>query len=197
MGRDAGAKDLAVVLIDMQPGFLKKFSPEAVQSLVHAQRKLLTYAAREDLLVLEFRYRGHGDTIDEVRDAISNVPRLVPFVKAHQSGFQDDLEEGNGYVENLLRQQGISRICFAGVNKSACVYSTALHAAERGFSIITSEDLVADSSSVHQGSIPGAMRWYKTHSTLRSSVEDITGPIEVPPLSREPTFLQKCAAYFQ
>lgn len=127
----------AVLLIDMQPGFLGKMSKKKTQ-LVSYQVGFIRECARLDIPVIVLEFAGQGDTLPELMDEVRLVPRNRQMTKLRDDGFMGTC------LDRVLRELGVKKLVFMGVNASFCVRKTAESAMELGYEIITGDHLIAN-----------------------------------------------------
>ena len=128
----------AVLLIDMQEYFLDTIDEKEKKEMISSQIEVLEYCAKKDIpaAILEFAYL--GDTIDELVPYISKVPRRCNLKKTKKDGFT------NPELLEQLNEWNVKNLSIMGILSSQCVKSTAESALKCGYSIATSNALIAD-----------------------------------------------------
>jgi nicotinamidase-related amidase len=140
-----------VLLIDMQPRFLRRLSATKEDSLLRSQRNVLEYCEKSDVPLAVLEYKRADETHPRLVEPIARVPRRIKIVKSHDDGF-NKTELGR-----TLDEWDPEYLILMGLNASACVLETARTAADRGFQLATAADLIGD-GYVHWGN--GVRRWY-------------------------------------
>ena len=146
-----------VVLVDMQPNFVKAVRHGRAAVIIEHQRQILRKCAREDIPVIVLEYENEGSTIKELTDALQYVPRSVVISKSRNSGFT------NPELETQLQKFKTEAILFMGINAAACVKVTAEHAIDCGFEIMTSVDLIAGQ---YDHPRDDAIDWYRRNGRV-------------------------------
>ncbi len=164
--------DIAVVLIDMQSGFLDETDQQIRHDLIAKQMQLLKWAQENNHAILVFESVGYGPTELELQKEIAKFGRRQTFLKAADPGFntgalekdrmgtrrhtyrnfeilRKELDASPHSIKtdrpsNQLRSWKIKKLIVAGVNGSACVTCSVREALENNFAIYTAADTVAD-----------------------------------------------------
>lgn len=129
---------LSMLLIDMQPSFLKRMDEMELDTLISSQVDVLRFCARYDVPVIVLEYDGEGRTIWGLEEEVKRVPRYQIVTKPKDDGFIDT------HLDYILKEWQITNLCLMGVNASGCVRDTAESALDRNIEIITAEQLIAD-----------------------------------------------------
>jgi nicotinamidase-related amidase len=128
----------AIVLIDMHPFYYMDYNAldsQELEETLSNQEDLLRYADDHGIQVYAVQYG--ADRLD------SRLERVLPedaerVVKNSQGAFATtDLEQ-------RLNEQDIDNVVLAGLYSTLCVLDTAKEAYQRGFNVLTAEDLVID-----------------------------------------------------
>lgn len=122
---------LAVVLIDMQYGFLKHFDYEVVEGLILHQQKVIRFCAKEDIPLIIVSYRMFGETVKEIKDLIKKVPRVFSLTKSDDDAFLGTR------LDEMLKNLKTRNLVLMGIMSDACVKKTAKSAVELGYKIFT------------------------------------------------------------
>jgi len=130
------------VVVDMQQHYLEAHDSRLVEGVIDAQKVLLGYAMKHSrpVYLLEYdsdRHFYRGSTIPEIADFVYSYSPMV-IKKGHNNGFMDT------FLARYFRDDGVSHLVYMGVNKSACVYETALAGHRNGFIFSYSEDSVSN-----------------------------------------------------
>ena len=147
-----GYDNCAILLIDMQPRFMKLLSATKIDSLIRSQRRVLEYCAERDIRLAVLGYQTAGDIHYRLKEKISGVPRRVEVVKMHDDDFEGTC------LETQLDEWDPEYLVLMEINASACVFDTAESAAERGFQLATAADLIGNGNS--RWGTEWARRWY-------------------------------------
>ncbi|MBS3169893.1 cysteine hydrolase [Candidatus Woesearchaeota archaeon] len=134
----------AVLLIDMQDYFLKDVAEAELEKEIPHQIAVLRYAQQHGLpiYVLELERPQNDDRKETTQrlKMVLNDGHYRTIIKREKNGFQKT------NLESLLSRGGVEQLVLMGVYASFCVQSTARGAIERGYSIITSPELIADAA---------------------------------------------------
>lgn len=157
-----GTGCLAVILIDMQDGFLGALWGKKRDELIGAQVRVLEYCTKNDVPVFVLEYRHHGKTVEELRRSLGRVPRVHTIPKSFDDGFdRTDLDQ-------QLRAVGAGHLLLMGINASFCVYDTARSARKLGYSLITATSLILDVNT--RMTMRRAYRWYRVNGIMTDDV---------------------------
>ena len=128
----------AVLMVDMQPGYLKYVNWRS--RLVDNQKKILGFCKDKDIPVVKIEFTGvcRGLTIEELDEEWRKVPRRSYVSKHKCNAFE------NPYLEIRLSAWDANCLLAIGISGSECIYDTALGAKREGFEIFTSYGLIAD-----------------------------------------------------
>jgi len=129
-------ESLAVLLIDMQDGFLDSLEKKL---LVPNQIQVLKFCKEKEIPVMVFEYKRFGRTTSSLVMELKNIPRknVYWFEKTDNDAFS----VSDFYF--LLKRKKITKLLLMGINAAFCVFDTAKTAIRVGFTIMTSEDLIA------------------------------------------------------
>ena len=109
----------AVLLVDMQPGFVKHLFPDEEETLLRNKKRLLVECSRFDVLVISLLYKKYGKLITELRGAYNSVSRRINLVKPEDDGFS------NPSLKSHLDNFNTKTVLLTGLNASYCVLDTA------------------------------------------------------------------------
>jgi hypothetical protein len=112
-----------LVLIDMQDLFVMSADPAALKELVANQVQMLRWAYFNQVPVMVFEYNHSGPTISPLREAAQANPEVRFIEKYSDNGFIDERKLADR-PETILKDWGVDRIIFMGVNARACVLKT-------------------------------------------------------------------------
>lgn len=140
-------RNIALVIVDMQPGVFDDPWGGTAQMLRWRQRQLIKIAKQNDLPVLIFEYDhpGYGEventrTFDEIKEALAGLSVKVVRKKT-ANGF--DAIEGRK-AEAFLRLRGITALVCTGVRADLCLRATIEGAIEKNFEVYTASELTGD-----------------------------------------------------
>ncbi|MFC1402159.1 MULTISPECIES: cysteine hydrolase family protein [Streptacidiphilus] len=147
----------ALVVIDLQKGFLSPGSGDAFTATVGQAAQLAAGFRRHDLPVVLVNVTGRApgrteagsprnlaempsDWADLV-DELDVQPTDHLITKRRRSAFHDT------GLDTLLRDLGVTQIVLAGISTSSGVESTARSAADHGYHVVLATDAMADPDS--------------------------------------------------
>lgn len=152
-------KNTALVVVDMQSHFLKNFDVSSRNQLVQNQLKVIQKCIKHKvpIVVLEFKCRGckKVETIDEIKKKTKGV---VTIIKENNGGFTDT------NLNQILKNLKCRNILLIGINANGCVQDTAIGALHRGYGVITSKGLIANSSQKDLGLSRNNEKWYSKNT---------------------------------
>ncbi|MBI5066240.1 cysteine hydrolase [Candidatus Woesearchaeota archaeon] len=128
----------AVLVVDMQEYFLSALLRGTRKILVSSQLQVLEYCVREGIQVIFLEHEYHERTTRELNAKSRQIKIFERIRKPGNNGFVGT------NLESVLDQFEADILCLMGVNASYCVKQTARSAIRKGFSILTSTDLIAD-----------------------------------------------------
>jgi nicotinamidase-related amidase len=132
----------ALVVVDIQTAFVTgdAAAPASEQLLVNLS-DLLDRARQAGSLVVHLQNDGPPGAVDEPGSPgwelyfpVSESPREVVIRKLKDDGF-----DGTA-LDEILRRQGVRRVCVVGVMSEMCVLATARAALDRGFGVVMPHD---------------------------------------------------------
>jgi hypothetical protein len=153
----------------MQCSFLGYLSQPETKRIIESQKELLLLAKKEKIPVLVFEYYANGKTDDQIRVSLKGC-FFKTFVKQYDSAFS--IKKLNPW----LRKRGIKNLILAGIFADACVLKTAVNALNKGYKIVTCDDLIANNSIYTRDNVKMAKeqhRWYEEEGLLLKTVEDL------------------------
>lgn len=160
----------AVLLIDMQKGFLMDVNQSKREQQIRAQIEVLQYCSQKDIPVAVLEFEDWGDTIDELVPYISKVPRRCNLKKSYWDGFTND------ELPKQLNKWNVKNLGIMGVFSSQCIKDTAEGAFKRGYRIATSNALIADSNpNYHKDTI----HWFKENGQYYNNYKDLIKQIDL------------------
>lgn len=166
------AKTTAVVIVDMQDGFYSRGGVTyslGLQKLVTRQMELLTWAVAQAIPVLIFEYEYYGETDKRLTNLLTTAT-VKTVAKRDDNGF---VEPSLSPAKDFLNGLGVKTLIMAGINGSACVYSTANGAIGEGFDVVTSSDIVGN-LNYNPPIYPNNTWYFKNNSfEVRKNLEDI------------------------
>ena len=157
-------KELAIILVDMQEGYVENLRDGEKERIIPNQRAVLEYCRVHDIpvIVLEFNTSRRGETIPELLEVAKKNSNFDLLRKNYDDGFLcTDLD-------STLKSLGVKTIFFMGVNACYCVYSTARSTLARGYEIVTSNSVL--SGMKHHNS-DNDIPWYNSNGTCIDSVD--------------------------
>jgi nicotinamidase-related amidase len=190
-----GKMPFALVIVDMQEYFFEAYRDAGVYSrikkLIKNQIKLIEFAnlVKMPVIFIEHRFATHyrnGPTIfHERRPTVGSLfdsarYRLL-IERNHDDGFLTTYRESCSGLDPLLKRVNAKGIILSGINSFSCVSFTASAASRRGYSLIMSDDLIADYRRFYEtqeshftkvdfmGYTKGAI-FFKKHKSLLNSL---------------------------
>ncbi len=141
----------ALIIIDMQPGFITRGGNHEVPSNIEKVRQIIdqqviaiNHAKEKQIPIVFLEYVGdYGDTNESLRDQVKNYDR-VKFFKKDSDGM---FEKYNKYLSNLsdyLKKNDIGTVIITGANGGACVESSIRGALENECNVIALSQGIAD-----------------------------------------------------
>lgn len=136
--RSALGDRCAVLLVDMQDGLVRNADQRA---LIPRQVRLLETCRSRGIPIvyLELDGASYGRTNRRLLEIIDTFPGPMRkrIGKAGRNGF-----DGTG-LSTALDALSVRTVFITGISSCGCVYETAQEALRRGFSVLTSPDLIA------------------------------------------------------
>jgi len=166
---DARHDDLAVILVDMQTGFVGKIDKRELEEEVQNQIDVIDYAGHHSIPIYVLEFAGDGQTIPELKEKLNQYESVHYILKDRNNDFR------RTRLGEMLSDEGIKIVLLMGINASACVWGTAYGALDENLQIMTSRDLIAE--PVSWGDNESAC-WYSRHGVLRRNYFDLLDMIE-------------------
>ena len=114
------ASTLGVVVIDMQPSFLKSLSESEKENIISAHESFLKEISKKKSQIMFLEYIGCGKTEERIIGVAEKQYRENTFVKCYADGYYKN-ENFRRFIEN----QNFRNILYTGLYAGACVLSTA------------------------------------------------------------------------
>lgn len=129
-------KKIATLLIDMQDYYI---DTEEKKQLIPNQISVINFSKENNIPVIVLEMAHREETTQSLKKALNKFPKdFVYFLKkSNNDGFS------NPKLDFILRSRNISILLLMGINAAYCVYATAKTAISKGYTIITSGDLIA------------------------------------------------------
>ncbi|PIN93437.1 hypothetical protein COU54_02860 [Candidatus Pacearchaeota archaeon CG10_big_fil_rev_8_21_14_0_10_31_24] len=148
--------DLAIIVIDMQEGFLKRISYEELTRILPGQLALLEHCKSKKIPTIFLEYTGEGPTYQVLKDRAKGIPDFEIMTKSDDNGFCQPK------LKSKLKRLNVQHICLAGINAEACVKKTAERALSEGLKIISSKDIIG---SYNYGVVQSTNKWFAKYGT--------------------------------
>lgn len=163
----------AAVLIDMQPVFVQSIEEKngTRTRLIAAQKTVIRHCASRNIPVIVLELSGHGTTIEELHAELVRVPRVTEVMKTGSDGFMSS----NGVLGKATDRY--PSLLLMGINGIDCVLQTAGSAVNRGFTLFTSFDLLADQHNTKTHEIEKSRCWYRKNLIVAPSVGELIGQV--------------------
>ncbi len=202
------ASDIAVVLIDMQEGYMGLADEELTVPLIERQLQILDWAVQNQHAIMVFEMHQWGETNSALLEIVQQAKHKQVFIKDASSGFltkairkinpknttydaefiaEQNIQYPKGSRPDAkqdlpfrqLKDWGIRKLIVVGVNGGSCVSLTIAQALKEGLEVYTSADAVAD---VNARVYPHS-RWWLKHSDDANffpfhKLEDLTQKID-------------------
>ena len=145
---------LAVILIDMQKGFISQMRKNEKRRIMPNQIAVLRHCHTNNIPIIVLEYKGYGSTIRELRSEYENTTNYLIITKSEDNGFEDT------NLDEQLKTMGIKVLFLMGINADCCVKRTARGALDRHYNIMISNDVISGQSDHSKNnSIP----WYENN----------------------------------
>lgn len=143
--------DCFLCVIDVQPGFLDKVTPERAEEVVQRIRWLtrVALAMEVPLLLTEEEPAHQGSTIPSL---VEVLPDGAPRFTKHVFGLADQAD-----IAETAAATGRDTAVLCGLETDVCVAQSALGLMDRGFRVVVVADAVASPGSAHEFGL-GRMR---------------------------------------
>ena len=163
------AKNLAVILIDMQNVFTEKIEKEELKIMIDNQLIILEVCAKHNIPLFILEYQDCGDTISILKEKIEKITRKKTIIKPDIDGFSYTP------LSIELEKLNTKKIIFAGIYAGACVYETAYSAIKNGYKIIICAELISDMNYFFDNK----KSWYIKNGLFYSNIQDLLAKIKV------------------
>ena len=129
-------RNLAVVLIDMQE---YSIGTREERKIISSQVKVLKFCRKNNIPVIIAEYIGKGETLPRLLRKARKLPanNFYKIIKEYDSVFTETR------VEEILESWQIQYLLVTGIKACACVHQTVSEAVDKGFKVITANDLIA------------------------------------------------------
>ena len=116
----------ALVIVDMQPSFLgREKNKKVVNALNENILDAIELAKRNGVYIIFIEFKGYGQTIDTLRDSVSDYKKVRYFIKT-TDGMLEKANISKDEILSFLIYHQINSLAFAGVNGGACVFASIL-----------------------------------------------------------------------
>ena len=170
MTKQGRTKNIAVVIVDMQDFFLKKFKPEILDALIKNHLVIIDFCIKNRLpfIVVEYKAGGkfRGKTIQKLDNRIKNVHKET-FIKEHNSAFTDTK------LDEILKNLKTKEVLLIGINANACIQDTAIGALHRGYKVVTGHGIIACTSRKDLELSKRNRKWYLKDTTYFDDIKGI------------------------
>ncbi|MFC1615065.1 isochorismatase family cysteine hydrolase [Patescibacteria group bacterium] len=168
-------KNKALILIDMQDFFLKKFVPSIKKNLIHNQTILIDKCIKNKIpiIVLEYKCRGifRGETIPQLKKKVKPMLKEI-IIKESNSGFTDTK------LDTILKDLKVKEVILAGINANGCIQDTAIGALHRGYKVTTSFGVIANLSRKDLDLSKRNKDWFMNNTTFFEDVENLVNHLK-------------------
>jgi len=153
-------KGLAIVLVDMQAGFVGGLRTGSLKRIVPNQKRVLKLASNRRIPVAVLEFKGYGETLPELTELAKACPGYTAFEKYVDSGFSS-----GAFISWLENHAKAKSLFLMGINAGYCVKATAAGAIRRGYKIVIHPDMIAGMSHHRDDDHIG---WYRKNGTVIS-----------------------------
>lgn len=153
--------DVAVILIDMQPGFVSRLRRGEADRIVPSQVAVLKFCKEKNIPIVILEFFGSGSTVQTLADEIGSYDKVKIIEKNYNDGFR------NTVLNAHLKLIGAKKLFLMGINADFCVRETAEGAIERGYKIITSDKVIAGMPHHSQNN---SLPWYRKNGVCVDNV---------------------------
>ncbi|MEX0918142.1 MAG: isochorismatase family protein [Candidatus Paceibacterota bacterium] len=157
-GSALSQEGVAVILIDMQNGFMQELREGALKKILPNQLAALEAANALGISVAVLEFRGYGDTLTELMNQVVKSADYEVFIKCTDSGFSC-----TAFEAWLEARKNIQTLFLMGINAGFCVRATATDAIRKGYTIMTSTGVIAGQKHHKSDDYIG---WYHNNGTL-------------------------------
>lgn len=162
---------VAVIIVDMQSYYVGELSEHDKNVIITEQIRLIEKSSQLGRPVIVLEMDTKSATITELKNKLADLEKHFEILKPDSDGFC------NHELEFMLRRLSVTHLIITGINASFCVLATAKSALRLGFTVLTSQFLLADdpyykakNKSLHWYDCVGAL--YRHEDLYTSSVED-------------------------
>ena len=159
----------------MQDFFLKHFNPTIRENLIANQIKIIDLCVKNNipLITLEYKAGGalRGKTTSQLQKEITKIHHREIIIKNSNSGFT------NTGLDSILQTLKITDLLIMGINANGCVQDTAIGALRKGYTVITSQGIIASSSRRDLSLSKRNKYWYKEHTLFFETVPELLSHI--------------------
>lgn len=172
MVNEIDTSKLGIVLVDMQPFYLKNIKEKDQRKLIRNQINFLENCANQNLPLLIFEGQGpvysprYEGTIPELSQIIKKFEKTRTFEKRLNDGFSN-----YPLVNAQLKEWEVNSVFLTGINALACVRESAYGAKQLGYEVLTSKDLIGDMSG--RKAITLTKKWFKENGKFYRTYEKI------------------------
>ncbi len=138
-----------VMVIDMQPHYLKYVCESDREIIISAQREVLETCIQREIPVFVFELGKRSETLDELKGLVEKNPYPKFLNKCGKDCFSTS-NIGKDKLNYLLRKKFVNSICLTGIYASQCILATAEEAKKEGFNIITADQLIAEQEGFNE-----------------------------------------------
>ncbi len=163
-------KDTILIIVDMQDFFLKRFPISVQHEIIENQKIIIDFCVRRNIpsIIIEYKAGGveRGKTKKELVDSIGNNLVNV-IVKDNNGGFTKT------NLDVVLNKLNIRKIILMGLNANGCIQDTVIGANNRGYRVITSKGIIANSSSGNMEISKRNKEWYIKNTVFFDNVKSL------------------------
>lgn len=148
------ANKKALVIIDMQPFFVRQFgftltpkNVEKVENVIAAQIEAIRQAKNSNSPIVFIEYYhpsvNVGDTSEKLKNEVLGYPN-VKFIKKTKDSMFDNENENKGALVEFLKSNNIKTLIISGANGGACVRKSIQGALDGNCNVIAYNAGIAD-----------------------------------------------------
>jgi len=162
---------IAVILIDMQKSFVDRLRRGEAKRIIPKQLTVLERCNKLGIpvIVLELRKSEFGETVEVLIKKAKKNSNFYLIAKSYDDGFIET------ELHSHLRSLKIKKLFLMGINADYCVRETGKGAIDKGYKIITSEEVIAGQTDhSNDNSIP----WFSSNGSCIGSVKKFAEVIQ-------------------
>jgi len=190
-----GSKNLAVLIIDMQPFFVE--GDIYLNSILKSGKEVIDVAKRKGhpIFVLEYsdKIYDFGKTISPIKNILNGYSNVHFIEKFNENGFivnrnyhgftcmKEDVKiSGDNHLDLELKKRDVGEIVISGVNKYGCILQTAKEAIQRGYTVLSAHTLMNEQNfDISHGAMANIdYGWHEKNTRHYKKISDLVRYME-------------------